>query len=114
MTEHTIPDQIRDVLRPDEIEEMKALRGWATGTVKLLEGGGEVNKGYADAWIELFNGDGSSSAFGGVRFMAVGPDGEYQEAYAYPAREHAEGSEPAWFVAEFDQEGVDYGDPVPR
>lgn len=122
-TSHEIPEQIRDVMREDEIENMENLDGWATGRVALQEitANPEHDDEVLDnAWIELFNGEGlagesaeqsagstvedrRSSKFGGVRFMAVDDDGEYREAYAYPDRKSLHGNEPGWYVQKFYQ-----------
>jgi len=105
-TSHEIPEQIRDVMREDEIENMENLDGWAVGRVALQEitaNPEHDDEVLDDAWIELFNGEGLAGEFGGVRFMAVDADGEYREAYAYPDRKSLHGNEPGWYVQKFYQ-----------
>lgn len=76
-----IPVQIAELMRDDELDNMRSLDGWAVGTVVCHESGEEVAR-ITDAWIELFDGNGRASVFGGVRFMGL-RDGEYEEAYAH-------------------------------
>lgn len=96
-TELEIPEQIENVMRQEEIENMRSLDGWAIGTVVQTDWDGEVVHRFDDAWVELFNGDGRAGRFGGVRFMTV-DDGDYEEAYAYAGRTAAEGSHPCYYV----------------
>lgn len=99
-----IPEQIREMMRDEEIENMQSLDGWAVGTVAPIEEDEvrTVTERIENAWIELFNGAGRAGEFGGVRFMAIDSDGEYREAYAYPDRDSLDGNEPGWYVAEYD------------
>jgi hypothetical protein len=113
-----IPEQIRDVMMDEEIENMRNFDGWAVGTAIQLDAFGMEVERYEDAWVELFNGNGSAGEFGGVRFMAV-PDGEsderseedtgdrsepqYVEAYAYPSRVCADGNEPCYCIETWDE-----------
>lgn len=122
-----IPSRIREMMADEEVENMRNRDGWATGTVKRVDDDGEVVETFEDAWIELFNGAGRAGNFGGVRFQWADPDvdydpdepwaddGGYEEAYAYPTREHADGntSPPFYFVAEWNEDDVDFGIPVP-
>lgn len=112
MEKADIPEQVRDVMEEQEIENMLSFTGWATGTVVELDENGDVETVFEDAWIELFNGKGLARDFGGIKFFAV-KDGEYTEAYGYPDEEYVN-DPPCYFVREFDQEDVDYGTPVPN
>lgn len=97
-----IPEQIRDVMREEEIENIRNLDGWAFGPVGCRDGG-HTKEVIADAWIELFNGDGRAGTFGGVRFMAVDQTGEYREAYAYGSEAALEqNTDTGWFVIEYE------------
>lgn len=112
-----IPTSIRELMREDELENMRNRDGWATGTVALVDETGDIADRIENAWIELFDGEGAAAASDGVRFMAVRGDGEYEEAYAHEDRDTLErrrdgeavgergtvtGSYPAWFVEEYD------------
>lgn len=119
-----VPEVIDALLHESEIENMKNLRGWAVGTVVLVRDGEEVHE-IGDAWIELFNGEGTADVFGGVRFMAVDEEeGEvldftdsdqlYIESYAYATREAFGGRDVGWFVKEYTHpEDPEYGVPAP-
>lgn len=111
----TIPDQITDIMRETEIENMRSRRGWATGTLVCIGEDGDETQTIEDAWIEMLNGDGEAANMGGVRFMGVA-DGEYKEAYAYPERDIAEEytTPPYWFVDEYNEDDVDYGVVAPK
>lgn len=120
-----IPERIEEILDSHEIVNMRTLDGWATGTVVEVDEDGTEQRRLDGAWIELFNGYGSAGVFGGVRLMWVDEsvdydepwddDGGYEERYAYAtkAAAEAEGEPPYWYVAEYDQDEVDYGIPAP-
>lgn len=96
-----IPEQIESIMQSGELGNMRNLCGWAVGTAVQVDSLGNEVERYENAWVELFNGEGRAGEFGGVRFMAVS-DGEYEEAYAYPDRESAEGNEPCYVITEWD------------
>lgn len=100
MSDQTIPEQIAQIMTGVEIENMKALDGWAVGDVVETNERGQVVNTYEDAWAELFNGAGRAGEFGGVRFMSV-DGGDYHEAYAYPSEETADGNHPCYYVIEW-------------
>lgn len=118
-SEPEIPEQIESIMQSGELGNMRNLCGWAVGTVvRVGDRHHFVEERFRNAWVELFNGEGRagesaelragstvedcrSSKFGGVRFMAV-TDGEYEEAYAYPDEESAQGNEPCYYVEEWD------------
>lgn len=111
----TIPDEIADLMTDEELAEMRSRNGWAVGTVTEVGDDGSVLRTIEEAWVELFNGEGLSGAFGGVRFQAVDENGDYTESYAYATEEAAEENTtpPYWFVESYDTEDVDYGQPAP-
>lgn len=101
-----IPEQIKAVMHPDECDNMRALDGWAVGTVVCHEDGDEVNR-IDDAWIELFDGNGRAGEFNGVRFMGVS-DGEYMEAYAHGDGHYFEQDDrTGWFVESYTEPELD-------
>lgn len=109
-----IPDQIRELLSDEEIENIENRNGWALGIVVLSENGDEAER-FEGAVIELLNGDGRAGDFGGVNFLAVA-DGELREAKAYATREAFENSsrDSGWFVEKYtDPEDLGYGQPAP-
>ena len=109
-----IPEQIKELMRDEEIENMQNLDGWAVGTVIEVDEDGTRVATHEDAWIELFNGEGRAGKFGGVRFMAV-TDGTYEEAYAYATRDSSVGNEPCFYVKEYDvPSNPRYGAPGPE
>jgi len=115
-TNDEIPEQIRDLLRDGEVENIRNRDGWAIGTATLVEDGEVGAETIDNACIELFNGDGLSGVFGGVRFMGVDDEGEYEESYAYATREAFEqtGKDNGWFIESYaDPEDPDYGEPAP-
>lgn len=95
-----VPEQIRDMMTDEEIENMLNHNGWAYGTIIYRNHDGDdlVEQEIGDMWIELFNGEGRAGAFGGVRFMGFA-FGSYKEAYAYPSEETARGNEPCYYVS---------------
>lgn len=121
-----IPEQIRRFHRDDEIRNMDHLFGWAIGTVVEVRDG-EEERTIEDAWLELFNGEGTAGEFGGVRFHAVIDPEEarhqdvkdldgYIESYAYGTRDAFEERDRSdgWYVSEYQHpEDPDIGAPAP-
>lgn len=110
-----VPDEVADVLREEELQNIEDRRGWAIGTV-VKDEQGDVTDRIEKAFIELQNGRGRAGAFGGLKFLAVNDDGEYEEAYAFATREAYGESEQhlGWYVEEFtDPEDPDYGQAAP-
>lgn len=95
-----IPKQIESIMESGELGNMRNLCGWAVGHAVQVDAQGEAVARYENAWVELFNGKGRAGEFGGVRFMAV-EDGEYEEAYAYPDADSAEGNYPCYYITEW-------------
>jgi hypothetical protein len=124
MTQETdvpeIPDRIEELMRDEEIENMRNLDGWAVGTVALVEKGTEIAS-VDDAWIELFNGEGRAGQFGGVRFMALCEEqamddfDEYLEAYAYGSfSSFRANAGTGWYVKRYDHpDDPDVGQEAP-
>lgn len=104
-----IPDELRELLQDDELTNMRNRDGWATGTAVRVEDGEVGVDTIEDAWVELFNGDGTAGEFTGVRFMAV-QDGSYTEAYAYATPEtfEANGGDSGWYIESYNEDNVDY------
>lgn len=124
-TRPEIPEPIRDIMRDEEVENMRNLDGWAVGTVTLVERGATI-RSIDNAWIELFNGAGRAGSFGGVRFMAIDEskpaeaevayiDPQYEEAYAYATADDFDvDSSTGWYVEQYDvPDDPDYGAPAP-
>lgn len=109
-----IPETVERLLSDDELQNIRERRGWATGTVVLIEDG-VLARRIEDAFIELFNDEGVAGNFGGVRFLADDGDG-LEEAYAYATQDafaEADGG-PGWYVEEYtDPENPNVGRPAP-
>lgn len=121
-----IPDRIADVMEPEERANMRQRKGWATGTAVHIDENGQQTRRLEDVWVELFNGHGGAGVFGGVRFQWTdgeeydeekpwADDGGYEEVYAYATKEAAEdeATAPYWYIAEYNEDDVDYGIPAP-
>lgn len=109
-----IPEQIREVMTDEEIENMRNFDGWATGTVAAYDGN-EVVATYQNAWIELFNDEGRAGRFGGVRCMVVDDNDEYREWYAIGRENAFDRSDGGYYVVEYDEPSDPFvGKPTPR
>ncbi len=125
MTDVTIPGQLEALFNKTELENMRALRGWATGTAALIGEDGAEKETYEDCWIELLNGDGKAGRFTGVRFHHVDTSVEYDpeepwaddgltKGYAYGREAAATDAEPPYVViTDYDQEDIDIGPATP-
>ena len=114
MTLPSIPEQIAEVMYDEELQNMRKLDGWSVGTVVKRRPNGTEPVTLNDAWIELFDGNGRAGQYGGVRFMAITEDGEYEEAYAYGNKTASLGNEPCWYVDNVEFGVTDIPDPAPK
>lgn len=81
-TKRAIPATVAEIMRSEEIKNMRNLRGWVVGNVELVVNGDR--KDYIeDVWIEIFDGNGTAGEFDGCRFMGVDESGSYRESYAF-------------------------------
>jgi hypothetical protein len=113
--EEHIPEQIREVLHIPELDNLRNRDGWAKGEVTLIEAGAE-RQTIEEAFIELFNDEGTAGEFGGVKFMAE-QGGALLENYAFATREAFEESSQSqgWVVTEWtDPDDPEYGEPAPQ
>lgn len=104
MAQETVPEipvAIEELMRDEELRNMRNLDGWAVGTAIQVNKIGNIIGLYDEAWIELFNDDGRAGEFGGVKFMWANDDGAYKEAYAYPNERSERGHEPCYVIEEF-------------
>lgn len=108
---YEIPEEIKDVLSDDEIENFTNRTGWAVGTVVKVNSDGTVVNEYRNCMIELLNGEGLAGEFGGVRVYTAESTNDFHEFYAYPEKRIAEenAEAPYCYVREFQNKDVDVG-----
>lgn len=132
----TVSTGLRQVMRDEEIQNIRHFEGWAIGTIVLAEkkDGRRLRSRHLisekdrveKCWIELFNGKGRAGEFGGVKAFAIRDAGAphteeypvpgYFETYAFAHRDaFVESSqEGGWYVEEWETpEEPDYGEAAP-
>lgn len=121
-----VPEGFEEVLRPEEIQNMRHFKGWAIGSVTYVDEGNVGADRVEDCWIELLNGEGRAGEFGGVkafnrremeapRTLDFPVEG-YFEVYGFATPEAFEASSQTsgWYVDEWETPGQpDFGRAAP-